>query len=122
MGGSDAPPLRGVFTYNAVNERVDGSPKDSVPDPIGENVAPVCFVTEEDGDMEIGTDIIPEALDNAEAAKGVFSRNEGERGAFKEERVKEVLKQVKIGNKLEGDERKRVEELLREYADCFALS
>ncbi|KAJ4494134.1 hypothetical protein C8R41DRAFT_715992, partial [Lentinula lateritia] len=43
-------------------------------------------------------------------------------GAFRPERVKEILRKVKIGAELSADQRARVEQLLSSYADCFALS
>ncbi|KAE9387340.1 hypothetical protein BT96DRAFT_766500, partial [Gymnopus androsaceus JB14] len=37
-------------------------------------------------------------------------------------RVEEVLRQVKIGNQLTLEQKLRATALIREYADCFALS
>ncbi|KAJ8078112.1 hypothetical protein PM082_000318 [Marasmius tenuissimus] len=122
-GGSNAPPLRGVLPNNVASKPIDCSPVETLLDPIGTyNAAPVCFITDKETDMDPGYEMIPEALDNMELSKGVFTRNEGEMGAFKEERVKEILKQVKIGKGLTGGEQAEVEKLLREHTDCFPLS
>ncbi|KAL0062239.1 hypothetical protein AAF712_010869 [Marasmius tenuissimus] len=121
-GGSNTPPLRGVLSNNVASKPIDCSPVKPPSDPIGTyDAVPVCFIADKEGDMDPGYEIIPEALDNTELSKGVFTRNKGEAGAFKEERVKE-MRQVKIGKGLMGEERAEVEKLLREHADCFALS
>ncbi|KAF8142504.1 hypothetical protein K438DRAFT_1446849, partial [Mycena galopus ATCC 62051] len=41
---------------------------------------------------------------------------------FKEERVRAVLEAVEIGNDLTEDEHAKVDALIREFADVFALS
>jgi hypothetical protein len=40
----------------------------------------------------------------------------------KSERVKKILQEVTIGSDITEDQRQEVQELLREYADCFALA
>ncbi|KAL0069608.1 hypothetical protein AAF712_003266 [Marasmius tenuissimus] len=90
-GGSNAPPLRGVLSNNVISERSDRSPVDPSPDAIEDDGIPVCFITEGENDMNPGYEIIPEALDNVDLSKGLFTRNEGEGGVFREERVQEVL-------------------------------
>ncbi|EIW61863.1 uncharacterized protein TRAVEDRAFT_93877, partial [Trametes versicolor FP-101664 SS1] len=41
---------------------------------------------------------------------------------FKKERVQAIVDAVQIGDDLSAEERARVQQLIREYADCFALS
>ena len=45
-----------------------------------------------------------------------------ESNPFKAERVKKILQEVTIGPDITQNQRQIVEELLKEYADCFALS
>ncbi|KAE9401303.1 hypothetical protein BT96DRAFT_793200, partial [Gymnopus androsaceus JB14] len=54
--------------------------------------------------------------------RNLFTRDVGPDGAFKPERVWEILKQVKIGPGLSQEQRRRVKELISSYTDCFALS
>ncbi|KAG6904165.1 hypothetical protein DXG01_012137, partial [Tephrocybe rancida] len=66
--------------------------------------------------------------DNLEEAsvKVVLDRggdeSQRERDPFNEERIQEILQKVEIGNDLTGDQRRRVTDTIREYADIFALS
>ncbi|TFK59056.1 hypothetical protein BDN72DRAFT_737521, partial [Pluteus cervinus] len=41
---------------------------------------------------------------------------------FKEARVVEILRQIRIGDDLTSNERQQVQDLIREFADTFALS
>ena len=52
----------------------------------------------------------------------LYTRNMGNEGAFRKERVDAIMKLIKIGDDLTPDQRQRVQALLRSYADCFALS
>jgi hypothetical protein len=45
-----------------------------------------------------------------------------ENDPYKPERVKKILQEVTIGPDVTEDQRRHVQELLEEYADCFALS
>ncbi|GAV99845.1 Retrovirus-related Pol polyprotein from transposon opus Includes: ame: Full=Protease [Lentinula edodes] len=69
----------------------------------------------------LGPDFFPDALDQSNNVN-LFTRNDGEQGAFQPEHVREILRKVKIGPQLSMNQRAQVEQLLSEYADCFALS
>ncbi len=81
--------------------------------------APVCIVSNShDTEGDLGSEVHVESL----SKNPLHIRNEGVDGAFKPERVDEVLRQIKIGPDLMATQRSEVENLLRSYADCFALS
>ncbi|TFK60705.1 hypothetical protein BDN72DRAFT_779058, partial [Pluteus cervinus] len=77
--------------------------------------APVCVVTEEATGDE-GTEIVVEGLGGDVE---LFTRHTD---PFKSECVNEILRQIKIGNDLTSKERQEVDNLIREFADAFALS
>ncbi|KAF9077424.1 hypothetical protein BDP27DRAFT_1413839 [Rhodocollybia butyracea] len=118
VGGSNAPPSRGVFTTvhmptpNIVNPSVlvDSN-----------NIIPICIIDKDAIPSGLGSDIFPDALDSARGS-GIFTRNNGKGGAFKPERVEEILRQVKLGSQLTPEQHTRAADLIREYADCFALT
>lgn len=89
-----------------------------------DDIATVYILNKDQGETGegIGTDMIPEALDNNTEKEGrkIYTRNEPD-GAFRKERVDEILKQVKIGKHLTEGQRLQVKALLKEFADCFAL-
>ncbi|ESK81436.1 krab-a domain-containing protein [Moniliophthora roreri MCA 2997] len=72
--------------------------------------------------MPYRTDVIPDSLDQSDPERNIFTWNKGENSAFKEEHIKEVLRQVTIGSSLTPGEQVQVENLIREFADNFALS
>ena len=85
------------------------------------------FAIEGDQTKSIASETLEETTENvfqtgSSAETNIFTRNVGERGAFRKERVDAIMKMVKIGDDLTLEQRKRVEELLRSHADCFALS
>ncbi|KAJ3870448.1 hypothetical protein F5051DRAFT_447687, partial [Lentinula edodes] len=114
VGGLDIPPSRGVSNdIRLVNPQHADH----------ESIVPVQALQAEhftDPDT-LGPDFFPDALDQVDDVN-LFTRNDGEQGAFRPERVREILRKVKIGPGLSGEQRTRVERLLSEYADCFALS
>ncbi|KAJ3803728.1 hypothetical protein F5876DRAFT_84586 [Lentinula aff. lateritia] len=114
LGGDNAPPSREV------------SDKTSLTDPQHADraqTAPICVIqTSEDypGESDMGLDFFLDALDQSEDVN-LFMPNDGEKGAFRPERVKEILRKVKIGPNLSMEQRAKVEHLLSTYTDCFAL-
>lgn len=117
MGGSNAPPWRGVST----SEQMPAKESINTSVPADTEAIPVCVVEDDTIPSGLGSDVIPEAFD-IDGPSGIFTRNNGENGAFKQARVEEVLRQVKIGNQLTLEQKLRATALIREYADCFALS
>ena len=116
VGGNSAPPSRGVSS-----EQMSTNHHLAYPD---YSTVPICVIDEsvqDDNPTVGGSDLIPEGLDS-NARSSVFTRNIGSDGAFRPERVEEVLKQVKIGTDLTAEQRSRVISLITAYADCFALS
>uniref|UniRef100_A0A0W0F6W8 Reverse transcriptase domain-containing protein n=1 Tax=Moniliophthora roreri TaxID=221103 RepID=A0A0W0F6W8_MONRR len=117
VGGSNAPPSRGVSCSNPQPEpshRTDNETPETVP---------VCVL---DSSVEIDQtnpshDLIPEGMDT-DGKPNIFTRNDGPEGAFRRERIQELLKQIKIGNDLTPVQKQRVTNLITTYADCFALS
>ena len=80
--------------------------------------SPICVVTDEPqhNDEEQPSEI------NVEAFQGnskLFTRLDN---PFKPERVEEVLRLVTIGDDLSPDQRQKVQDLVRSFADVFALS
>ncbi|GAW03058.1 Retrovirus-related Pol polyprotein from transposon opus Includes: ame: Full=Protease [Lentinula edodes] len=115
VGGFDMPPSREVS-----NEDLPVNPQNADQ----AQTAPVCVLLADEeypNQSDMGVDFFPDALDQSDNAN-LFTRNDGEAGAFRPERVKEILRKVRIGENLSADQRTRVEQLLSEYADCFALS
>ncbi|KAJ3804357.1 hypothetical protein F5876DRAFT_83317 [Lentinula aff. lateritia] len=114
VGGIDVPPSRGVSNNNPHADAKNAN---------CENVAPMCILQEGNfmDSNPLGPDFFPDALDQS-GDVNLFTCNDGERGAFHLECVKEILRKVKIGPELSADQRRKVEQLLSEYADCFALS
>ncbi|GAW06831.1 retrotransposon-like family member (retr-1) partial [Lentinula edodes] len=115
VGGFDVPPSREVLSevYSADPQHADQS-----------QTVPICVLQNEEdypSQSDMGLDFFPDALDQSEDIN-LFTRNDGEKGAFRPEQVREILRKVKIGSNLSVDQRLRVEKLLSTYADCFALS
>ena len=83
-----------------------------------DNITPVCLVSdsEEAKLQDIGSEIPTSGL---KTDTNIFTRHTN---PFKEERVKAILSSVELGNDLTEEEQARAQELLKEYADCFALS
>ncbi|KAK7040682.1 hypothetical protein VNI00_009588 [Paramarasmius palmivorus] len=115
MGGSHAPPLRGV-SINTDSESLQNTNANPELPQI------LSIEPDETMDMSYGKDIIPDSLDQANPEQNIFTRNEGENGAFKEKRVEEILRQVTIGSSLTPEEKQQAEDLIREFADNFTLS
>ncbi|OJT14657.1 Retrovirus-related Pol polyprotein from transposon opus [Trametes pubescens] len=57
--------------------------------------------------------------ENSDDTDGIYTRTTN---PFKEEQVQAILEAVQLGDDLSDEEREHVKQLLREYADCFALS
>ncbi|KAJ3858429.1 hypothetical protein EV359DRAFT_87753 [Lentinula novae-zelandiae] len=115
VGGFNEPPSREVL-----NETSNASPKHADRD----QTVPICILqASEDhpGQSDIGMDFFPDTLDQSEDVN-LFTHNDGEKGAFRPERVREILRKVKIGPNLSVDQKLKVEQLLGMYADCFTLS
>ena len=80
--------------------------------------APICIVTDDiqpTGDEELAEVNVEALLDNS----SLFTHTTH---PYKEERVQEVLRLITIGNDLSPEQRKEVRQLIRSYADIFALS
>ncbi|KAJ3925333.1 MAG: hypothetical protein NXY57DRAFT_967998 [Lentinula lateritia] len=114
VGGCEVPPSRGVSTNTLLVNPCNTD--------LG-NVVPVQVLQAGHyaNTDPLGPDFFPDALDQSNDVD-LFTRNVGRKGAFRPERVREILHKVKIGPELSNDQRLRVERLLSEYADCFALS
>jgi hypothetical protein len=83
VGGGDAPPSRGVSTTSHTTAPSIVSP--DVPVDFDDTV-PICIIDKDAMPKGLGSDIFPDALDGTQAS-GIFTRNNGNGGAFRPERV-----------------------------------
>ena len=99
LGGSNTPPFRSEHSHTHVHYRNTADQSEVT---VLDGHMPTIYLVEpgEALDHSPGVDVIPDALDNDTSDGNLFTRNEGNRGAFKAEWVQEVLRQVKIGNDL----------------------
>jgi hypothetical protein len=86
------------------------------PDPKPNHQSNIWNINTEEQDTDTSTEqkILPGNLD-----KAVFTR---QTDPFKVERVNAVLSELTIGDDLTEEQRVSIDNLLREFADCFALS
>ena len=83
-----------------------------------EPVTPICIVTNDEHIWvpDPGTEVPTEGFDANEL---LYTR---QTDAFKPARVQAVLDTVTLGPNLTDDERAKASDLIREFADCFALA
>jgi transposase InsO family protein len=112
VGGMDSPPSREVPLPQPPKHN---SPTDKVP-----NTTDTIQIatTEQEYEANIGVEVFV----TEEEGGNIYTRNDEPNGAFNPARVEAMMKQIKIGNDLTNEQRLQVENLLRSYADCFALS
>ena len=99
------------------NNQSDAPPSKAQPTD-QEPTTPVCIVTNDEHIQvpEPGTEIPTEGFDVNES---LYTRHTD---AFKPARVQAVLDMVTLGPDLTDDEREKATDLIREFADCFALA
>jgi len=104
---------------NKAKRQTEGSPKPAGVDNEEEEEGEWVYLMQEGEQTQPGD---MDALQPEIEIGGNTSLYTRDTDAFKPERVAEVLCQIKIGPDLTEEQRGEVTDLLREYADCFALS
>lgn len=110
IGGSSPPSRKVPVIQRTLSEQ-------TVPDthPFAVHIRNAYAVVDGEDLEEDGIEVPTEAL----GQESIFCRATE---PFRADRVKRILKEVQIGDDLTVEQRAQVDSMIREYADCFALS
>ena len=115
-GGTVEPPVREVSDHDCVTE-VHAT--DEVKEVPSQSTTPVCVITEDTAEADTGHTVEIPTDDLAKDTANLFTHATE---PFKPARVKEIQRQVEVGDNLTDAESTQVQALIAEFADVFALS